>query len=680
MTKQDSLLLKSSVILLLGLILLLWQGGDTFAMKASPEEMRTAHSWAVKFAHEDKPFSFIYGEQSSSEFLKSCHVKYTENRLGSTRLKKTVVFSDPKTGLTMRAEMIEYTDYPVIEWTLYFKNNGTTDTPILSNIQALDTHISGKQDNQYRLHHYTGSSSIPEDFEPHVSDLLPNADPVKFAPFGGRSSNGTWPYFNVEGTGEGIILALGWPGQWAASFAQDEKHNLNIRMGQELTHLKLHPGEEIRTPLIVMQFWKGDSVRAQNIFRRWMVAYNIPRPGGKLPKPQFTPCSSHQYHEMVHADEASQIQFIDRYMEEKIKPDYWWMDAGWYPCQDWFQTGTWEIDKNRFPNGFKPISDHAHKNGVKIIVWFEPERATPGTWLFENHPEWLLSAPGDNGNKLLNLGNTEARKWLTNHVDQMITREGIDLYRQDFNMEPLSYWRTNDAEDRQGIAENKHITGYLAYWDELRHRHTNLLIDSCASGGRRNDIETLRRGVPLLRSDYIFEPVGQQGHTYGLSSWVPFYGTGMNALDTYSFRSAMCPGMIGCWDFRKKDLDYPLLRKLMGQWRQISKDFLADYYPLTPYSLKNDTWIAWQFNSPEHGEGFIQAFKRDQCDINSSDLKLQGLDPKANYTLENLDTGIKVKSLGSELMKKGLTVTISEKPGSALFTYKRTAASESENK
>ena len=74
------------------------------------------------------------------------------------------------------------------------------------------------------------------------------------------------------------------------------------------------------------------------------------------------------------------------------------------------------------------------------------------------------------------------------------------------------------------MTENLHVQGYLAYWDALRRRHPGMLIDSCASGGRRNDIETLRRAVPLLRSDYqAFDgnPVyalGNQCQTYGLSS------------------------------------------------------------------------------------------------------------------------------------------------------------------
>ena len=170
---------------------------------------------------------------------------------------------------------------------------------------------------------------------------------------------------------------------------------------------------------------------------------------------------------------------------------------------------------------------------MKILVWFEPERVAPGTWLSEHHPEWLLSTRHDqrrpgagNDNRLLNLGNPAARQWLTEHVDKLVTGQGIDLYRQDFNINPLSFWQAADTADRQGITENHYVCGYLAYWDELRRRHPSMLIDSCASGGRRNDLETMRRAVPLWRSDYAYEAIGHQGMTYGISLWLPYHGTG----------------------------------------------------------------------------------------------------------------------------------------------------------
>ena len=53
--------------------------------------------------------------------------------------------------------------------------------------------------------------------------------------------------------------------------------------------------------------------------------------------------------------------------------------------------------------------------------------------------------------------------------------------------------------------------------------------------------------------------------------------------------------------------------------------FYGDYYPLTPYSLSEDAWIAWQFHQPEKGEGMIQAFRRMKCPESEMRLKLRGL-------------------------------------------------------
>ncbi len=127
---------------------------------------------------------------------------------------------------------------------------------------------------------------------------------------------------------------IGWPGQWSAWFARDSAQGLAISVGQERTHLKLLPGEEIRSPLVVLQFWQGDRVRAQITWRRWMVAHNIPRPGGNLPVPFTSACMG------LHQSETSEIGYINAYLDHAAKLDYWWMDAGWYPCRDWPETGT----------------------------------------------------------------------------------------------------------------------------------------------------------------------------------------------------------------------------------------------------------------------------------------------------------------------------------------------------
>jgi alpha-galactosidase len=625
----------------------------------------------------DAPFSFRYGGQASAALLKTWQFERSARALDEQRTQYTLSYTDPQTGLQLRWVAIAYHDFPIVEWTLHFKNTGSTDTPILEDVQALDTGFDRNGDGEFLLHYNRGSSATITDFEPLQATLNPKSE-KRFSPVGGRPSNGEFPYFNLAWPGQGLIVAVGWPGQWSAQFTRDQSNGVHIRAGQELTHFKLHPGEEIRTPLIALQFYQGDWIRGQDVWRQWMVIHNLPRPGGSLPPPQWAANSTAAYIEMQEANEENQKLFIDRYLQEGLKLDYWWMDAGWYPFQgSWVNTGTWEPDPKRFPHGLRAVSDYAHSKNVKIVVWFEPERVTPGTWLYDKHPEWLLVPPPNPGDqryqqdhRLLNFGDPEALRWITDHVDDLIKSQGIDLYRQDFNMDPLYFWRAHDSEDREGITEIRYVEGLLAYWDELHRRHPNMLLDTCASGGRRVDLETLRRNVPLTRSDYVQEAVGQQGHTYGIAMWVPFYGAEVNGLGPYALRSQMVPAMMTRWDVRRQDLPYAELRRQMGQWRKIAPYYYGDYYPLTAYSTLDDAWMAWQFDRPDLGTGMVQAFRRTESPFQSATFTLRGLDTNADYMVTNIDAPeSRQKMTGQQLMQGGLTVLIKEQPGAAIVVY-----------
>jgi alpha-galactosidase len=578
---------------------------------------------------------------------------------------------------------VEYADYPVIEWTVYFKNTGTGDTPILEGIQGLDTWFERDAASEFVLHGIKGDSCTADSYEPYRLTLGANA--VKtFAPAAsGKSSDGPdgWPYYNLQMPGGGVILAVGWPGQWSSSFMRDGKAGLRIKAGQELTHLRLRPGEEIRTPLIAMMFWRGSEiVRAQNLWRRWYLAHNLPQVNGR---PQQAIAQI-----QVYGSEQDKA-YVDSFLQAGIKPDICWRDAGgdastvWFPTgkgpfQDagaaWLNSGTWEIDTTKYPNGFRPFSDWIHARGMQFVLWFEPERVgDPDSWLGKTHPEWLL--PGTSHGALLDEGNPVARQWLTDHVDGMVKSQGIDWYREDMNGGgPLPAWRRHDASDRQGITENFYVQGHLSFWDELRHRNPGLRVDSCASGGRRNDLETMRRAVPLLRSVFQLPSMpgvveGNQGHTYGLSSWLPFQGTGVYSYDAYSYRSFYLPSFgMG----RLTPENSTAQRKAYAECRNVAPIMLqGDYYPKTPYSRQLDQWMGWQFNRPEQGDGMVQAFRRANCAEATITLRLSGLDPAAWYEITNCDAQGSTKVSGKELMETGLTVEIKDKPGAAVVLYRQ---------
>jgi len=618
------------------------------------------------------PFAFTYGGVPSAEFLKTWVLHRSSQKLDAQRTEYDLTYTDPKTGLVVRCVGIAYHDFPTVEWTLYFKNTGTGDTPILQDIKAVDTRLKRDGGGEFVLHHFQGSSATPTDYAPIKTVLGPKAT-RKLASVGGRPTDGNLCYFNIQWPGQGIIVALGWPGQWAAQFTRDDGRGLQVSAGQELTHFVLHPGEQIRTPLIALQFYQGGWVRSQDIWRRWMLAHVVPRPGGKRLGPRVAASSALWTDEMTHATQQIEEFFINRYVEEKIIPNYWWMDAGWYVNNgSWVNTGTWEVDKKRFPNGLRAVSDYAHARGIKTIVWVEPERVTRGTWLWNEHPDWLLRTPEEekHGQALLNLGDPAAVKWLVNHMSNLITQQGIDVYRTDFNIAPLQFWRDHDTPDRQGITEIRYVEGFLQYLDGLHRLHPNVLFDTCASGGRRNDLETLRRAVPLHRSDYTYEPVGVQNASYGIAFWIPFFGTPTVAHDDYDFRSAWGPQINLAWDMRRKDTDYNHLRHMLAQWREVAKVFFGDYYPLTRYDPTNKAWMAWQYNRPGLGEGMIEAFRRVRSSCQSMCFRLHGLEPDGSYKVRNLDNPGVTQMTGRELMEQGLQVILKSQPESAVVVYK----------
>ena len=198
-----------------------------------------------------------------------------------------------------------------------------------------------------------------------------------------------------------------------------------------------------------------------------------------------------------------------------------------------------------------------------------------------------------------------------------------------------------------------------------------MLMDTCASGGRRNDLEMLRRAVPLHRSDYLNEPVSQQCQTYGLALWAPFYGAPLDATDSYAFRSILCPHVTACWDMRREDLDYDFLRQLVEQWKKIAPYYLGDYYPITPYSADRGSWMAWQFHRTDLEAGVVQVFRRSESIYVEADLPLRGLDSEALYEVEDLDEHEPRRFSGRDLMGEGLPVSMPHRPSAALITYRR---------
>jgi alpha-galactosidase len=646
------------------------------------------HKWVEQHFERGKipPFSFVYGGKNSNSFIKSWAYSAEKKKPTDPDVEESVyTYSDKQGGLVVKCFVTCFNDFHAVEWVVKFSNTSGLNSPVIEKASVIDYSFVSDEKGAFILHHAKGSNAERNDFQP-IDENLKIGTNVYMTPSGGRSSdNAAFPFFNIETPGkQGIVVAVGWTGKWYADVTQVDTKTVSLKSGMEKLKVVLYPKEEIRTPKICLLFWKGeDRMIGHNQFRQFILAHNFRKINGKFAEYPLSgsfdygdPAPCNEYN-CLRADYA--IALVNRYQQFKVAPEVFWLDAGWYTgCGwdkgDWWQNvGNWTPDKDRFPNGLRPIADAVHSVGSKFMVWFEPERVFEGTLIDMEHPDWLIRLPGEKSS-LLDLGNKDARLWLTDYISDFLRKEGIDYYRQDFNFNPYPYWEKNDKPDRIGISEIRHIEGLYAYWDSLLVRFPNLLIDNCASGGRRLDLETTLRSAPLWRTDYQYgEPNGYQCHTYGLNFYLPIHGTSVYKSDSYFFRSGLGATAVMNWEVTGRNSEsIPAMQKCIKDYKTLRPYFYGDYYPLTGTDnmTQDNVWLSYQLNRPAQGDGIIIAFRRKDCESESIVVKLRGIDPDISYMLTDEDSQV-IQTISGNELKKGFTLVTKEKPGSILIRYKK---------
>lgn len=633
-------------------------------------ERDDAHRWVTTHIlgnTANVPFSFTYGGQPARECLASWKRTTKATKIDATRTARTLSWADPATGLQVRLDAIEFADVPAVEWVLHIKNTGSADTPIIEGIQALDTLLPGKVADAFTLYHSLGESNSADSFRP-VSDAIVAGPGLGYVPVAGRSSDGHMPFFNVARPDGGVALAIGWTGQWAASFHREGEGGVRVKAGMELTHLTLHPGEEIRTPRMLLVFWRSaDALRGNQMLRQTLFAHYTPRRNGQI---VFTPiCGSVGEVDPDGSYEGPHLRVMKPLAA--LGCEIFWSDMDpqqWYPGGFPEGTGTWEPDLKKYPHGLKPIGDAARDAGLGYLLWFEPERVARGAQIAREHPDWVEG--GANGG-LYRLDLPDARKWITDKIDVQVSLAKLAWMRWDFNIEPLAHWRKCDAPDRQGMTEIRHVEGLYAMWDELERRHPGLLLDICASGGRRLDIEMLSRGLPLWHSDMQCDgshPEADQLQNAGLYHWLPLHACGVFGMEpSYEFRSAATTGNIFCFaahDPRNADG----VRRSITVQKKLRPYVLGDFYATLPHRVEADQWFAYQFHRQDLDAGCLYIYRRAKC-APATVLTVSGVHPNARYEVEIEGTpGVRVLT-GKELA--ALKVEVPEAPGSAIVIYRK---------
>jgi len=598
-----------------------------------------------------------------------------------------------------------YKDYDAYDYTVYFKNTSNHNSKVLKQFNNIDINFKG---NNPVLKGILGDHE--NNYKPYERDL--SSENVHFRNETGRATHITFPYFNLENDDGGVLLAVGWGGTWEADFKYDSfTQETNFKATSTIdmkTYLK--PGEQIRSALIgVVRYYERNEDEATNKWRRWFIDCNMPREAGSdtlSVQPHtsvFLALDSDRPNSDGSIAEYSEMwkPSLETFYKHGLKADFRWFDAGWYydpynktvPSDWWGTVGTWELDAEKWPGDtFKESVDYAREHGTRTFVWFESERVTHLDGMVKNYGynrAWVLSDHGNNNCYINNLGNPDCLKWTTNRILAFFKKTGIDMYREDFNMDPQIFWTIGDGyegHDRVGITENKYMQGHWQLWDNIIEYCKNHggcpYVDSCASGGGRNDLETVRRSVPFLRSDADRTTIPLRlSFTYSLSKWLPYSGVPSNESgsqltqgDTglYSSRASyMAHTYFNVrWKTDEKIIPWDTLLQVQREYDEIKGYLLKDYYSLTPYTgINNDkAWSSYMFVDKENNKAVVQAFRQEHCADDQIKVQLKGLNKDTYYSVRDIDGVNSLARVKGSALMKGFIINAGS-PRTAVIIY-----------
>ncbi len=622
-----------------------------------------------------------------------------EHREGDCAIHDTLLLRHPS-HLFVTVEATHYPDFAAYEWTLRFENRAAEESPRIHDLSSADLLVAGKKP---RLRGVTGDARNESYGDGVISPTYgmnnqPYDIPLALGqlydlrPVGGCPCNHEFPYFKMQTSEGSTMVAVGWPGQWRVRLIADLA-GIRFRAGQELMDTTLHPGESMRTPMVTVLLADGDDPdRLSNLWRHFTMVCTMPRKDGYIPLPMLSGTSV-DTGMMTAATEDNQITQIRNYRAHGVCLEHWWMDAGWYEVHpdgrpltdidDYVFLGSWKMRDKDFPTHLRAVSECMAETGGKTMLWFEPERIGLPLEYFKKDgstldPDWLLKGvihdvrPRPDGAlphpiRFVDFGNPDARRWITDRICTLLREGNIDMYREDHNITPLGFWRQSDEPGRAGMVENHYVTGHLGMWDDIRAAFDGMILDSCASGGRRNDAESLRRAVPLHISDYFITSEAtltqRQAVMHSLFAYFPYFkqeGPEASGIvnDRFEWYMATCMTPFTMVHVRSdiSESDWARVRAHVARWEQIKHTFYADYYPLTEWNIDNGAWLAWQFMDSVTGEGSVTAFRRGMNEEPIRTFPLKGVDPNKAYRITDLVSGEVCVLDGATLIASGLPI------------------------
>ncbi len=493
------------------------------------------------------------------------------------------------------------------------------------------------------------------------------------SPACGRSSNRHLPLMlaaaGEQADGPGLFCGMEFCGGWSLALRHVGDGPF-IRGALKLADVVLAAGETLALPPVHVGFFDGGLEAGTNALRRYLRERISPRPPGADGPAGPAVSYNHWFGIAGDFDEALLRRQVAR--AAALGVEYWVHGPGWFEGGFPAGVGNWDrADPARYPRGLQALADAVRSAGMKFGLWFEIERAMPGTWAAEGFPQLFFPPQQQRQARHLNLARPDAADWAIETVSRWVERLGLEWIRFDYNIEPAPYL---SAADATGRIQLDYCAGLCRVLDTLMQRHEPLRIETCSGGGRRIDLATLRRSHSLWLSDHTHNPdicryvqcrfARLAPGSLGGSAVTVNHGAGGEGFGDRDVISRMC----GALGFSGDVASWPAaltrrMRKWTDRYKRIRHLLDADFHQLLPTPTTDRDWDAVQFSDEGADESVVFAF-RMAGNAERVSLALRRVDPQATYLVQNLATARRGRQVaGAELIRRGLTVAL--KPHSA---------------
>lgn len=495
-----------------------------------------------------------------------------------------------------------------------------------------------------------------------------------------------------ENSGRVLLGNVGWTGNFQYTCEVDNTHTLRLLPGINpyASDYQLASGETFLTPEFVFTLSDKGIGQASRNLQDWCRRYDLKDGmGGRMT--------------LLNNWENTGFDFNQQTLAGLMKDakdlgvDMFLLDDGWfgnkYPRQnDRAGLGDWQTTTDKLPKGIPGMVSDAKTAGVKFGIWIEPEMVNPKSQLYEKHPDWAIELPNRDtyyyrNQLVLDLSNPEVQDFVFGVIDRIMTENPDVAYMKWDCNSPITNIYSHYLGKKQGNLYIDYVRGLYKVFQRVSAKYPKLDMMLCSGGGGRCDYEALKYFTEFWCSDDT-DPFERLYIQWSMSKFFPAkamasHVTNWNKGTSVKFRFDVCSMVKLGFDIDLKSLsaeDYAFLQNAVAQYKAVEKViFDGDQYRLvSPYETDH---AALDYVSKDKRQALLYTYNlHPRFGEGPDNVRLQGLDPTAQYTIEEIYRmpGDKDNSeyegqtfSGDFLMKVGLNVL---KPwGGSSHVFKLTA-------